>query len=93
MLTSQNPFNPRMIGLSPLGTNLADERPSLPVGYPYVMDSDTPREVPLVFDSITGTYCAPLDKTNQEERLQGLEVARLTNEDQRFLGAAGFIQK
>lgn len=51
------------------------------------------REVPLVYDPISGTYSAPLSKVNQEERLEGLEVARLTQEDQRFLGAAGWIQK
>jgi hypothetical protein len=49
------------------------------------------REVPLVYDSITGTYCAPLSRVNQEERLEGLEVARLTQEDQTFLSKAGFV--
>jgi hypothetical protein len=49
------------------------------------------REVPLVYDSITGTYCSPLDRVNQEERLAGLEVARLTLEDQEFLSKAGFV--
>lgn len=111
-LFRNDPYNPRLIGLSPLGNNQKD------IGISYTNtatfnDLQTifndasvqfngqvqingtngeVREVPLVYDSITGTYCAPLSKVNQEERLEGLEVARLTQEDQRFLGAAGFIQ-
>lgn len=63
------------------------------VSFAAVESAGTPgkREVPLVYDSITGTYCSPLDKVNQEERLAGIEVARLTLEDQRFLSAAGFV--
>ena len=87
---SKDPFNPTVIGLSPLGNNSVEAQTS-PIDAP-VTDT-TEREVPLVFDPITGTYCAKLSKVNQEERLEGLEVARLTSEDQRFLGAAGFIQK
>jgi len=49
------------------------------------------RYVPLVFDPISGTYCAPLSKVNQEERLQALEVTRRTYEDMSFLYRAGFV--
>jgi hypothetical protein len=49
------------------------------------------RYVPLVFDPISGTYCAPLSKVNQEERLQALEVSRVTYEDMSFLYRAGFV--
>lgn len=49
------------------------------------------RYVPLVFDGISGTYCAPLSKVNQEERLRALEVSRITNEDMSFLYRAGFV--
>ena len=49
------------------------------------------RYVPLVFDPISGTYCAPLSKVNQEERLQAIEVTRVTFEDLSFLYRAGFV--
>lgn len=54
--------------------------------------TDQIRGVPLVYDSITGTWSAKLSKANQEDREIGLEVARLTNEDQSFLARAGYIQ-
>lgn len=65
---------------------------------PFIMDSisangnsnSNTREVPVVYDSISGTWVAPLSKVNQEEREMGLEVARLTMEDQTFLGAIGY---
>lgn len=83
-----DPFNPQVIGLSPLGNNLVQGTGSgdTPI------DSTTPTEVPLVFDPITGTWCAKLSKVNQEDRLVGLEVASLTNDDQRFLGTVGYTQ-
>ena len=80
-------FNPTVIGISPLGNNQKDQT-EFPNTQPVVPGQ---REVPLVYDSVSGTYCSPLDKVNMEERLAGLEVARLTNDDQRFLGAAGFV--
>ena len=104
---SKDPFNPTVIGLSPLGNNQADVGISYQDSNGAVPSNDVntlsdgalpgtdgqQREVPLVFDSITGTYSAPLSKVNQEERLMGLEVASLTQEDQRFLSACGFIQR
>lgn len=87
-MLNPDPFNPTVIGISPLGNNSVEAQTS-PIDAPV---TDTaPREVPVVFDPITGTYCAKLSKVNQEERLEGLEVARLTNDDQRFLSAAGFV--
>ncbi len=50
------------------------------------------RSVPLVLDPITGTYSAKLSKVNQEERVEGVEIARITQEDQSFLARAGYIQ-
>ncbi len=57
-------------------------------GVPY---SQT-RTVPLVLDPVTGTYSAKLSKVNQEERLEGIEIARITMEDQSFLARAGWLQ-
>jgi hypothetical protein len=65
---------------------------------PFIVDSidangnanSYTREVPVVYDPISGTWIAPLSKVNQEEREMGLEVARLTMEDQTFLGAIGY---
>lgn len=85
---SPDPFNPRVIGFSALGNNSVEGTDD---GHTPITDTDT-REVPLVFDTITGTWCAKLSKTNQEDREVGLEVARVTNEDQSFLARAGYIQ-
>ncbi len=57
-------------------------------GVPY---SQT-RTVPLVHDPVTGTYSAKLSKVNQEERLEGIEVALRTQDDQSFLARAGYLQ-
>lgn len=61
-----------------------------------VSDSGVPysqtRTVPLVLDPITGTWSAKLSKVNQEERVAGIEVARLILEDQSFLARAGYLQ-
>lgn len=57
-------------------------------GVPY---SQT-RTVPLVRDPVTGTYSAKLSKVNQEERLEGIEVALITQDDQSFLARAGYQQ-
>lgn len=75
-----SPLNPRIIGLSPLGNNLSDN------------GGVTESEVPLVFDPITGTWCAKLSKVNQEEREMAIDVARRSMEDQTFLGAVGYQQ-
>lgn len=83
-----DPLNPQVIGLSPLGNNFVQGTGS---GDTPITDT-TEQGVPLVFDPITGTYCAKLSKVNQEDREVGLEVARLTSEDQAFLGRAGYIQ-
>ena len=81
-----DPLNPQIIGLSPLGNNFVQG--TGPGDTP--IDNTAEQEVPLVFDPITGTYCAKLSKVNQEDRLVGLEVARLTNDDQSFLARAGY---
>lgn len=83
---SNDVFNPTVIGLSALGNNSVE---GTGAGETPITDTSV-REVPLVFDPITGTYCAKLSKVNQEERLAGLEVARLTNDDQTFLAKAGY---
>ncbi len=57
-------------------------------GVPY---SQT-RTVPLVLDPVTGTYSAKLSKVNQEERLEGIEIARITQDDQSFLARSGWLQ-
>jgi len=65
---------------------------------PFIMNSiddngnanNNTREVPVVFDPISGTFSHQLSKTNMEEREMGIEVARLTMQDQTFLGAAGY---
>lgn len=57
-------------------------------GVPYSVT----RGVPLVLDPVTGTYSAKLSKVNQEERIAGIEVARITMEDQSFLARAGWQQ-
>lgn len=57
-------------------------------GVPY----SATRTVPLVLDPVTGTWSAKLSKVNQEERLAGIEVARLTQDDQSFLARAGYQQ-
>lgn len=89
-LFSSDPFNPRVVGLSPLGNNSVEQQANQ--GDAPIDPNDTaPREVPLVYEPITGTYCAPLSKVNQEERLQGIDISRITNDDQRFLSAAGFV--
>jgi hypothetical protein len=85
---SRDPLNPTIIGASPLGNNSVESTGN---GDTPIEDTSV-REVPLVFDSITGTWCAKLSKVNQEDRLTGLEIARLTNEDQTFLAKAGYIQ-
>lgn len=83
-----DPQNPQVIGLSPLGNNFVQ---GTGPGDTPITDT-TEQAVPLVFDPITGLYEAKLSKVNQEDREVGLEVARLTNEDQAFLGRAGYIQ-
>jgi hypothetical protein len=85
---SKDVFNPTVSGISALGNN---QREGTGKGQTPITDTSV-REVPLVFDPITGTYSAKLSKVNQEERLAGLEVARLTNEDISFLSRAGFDQ-
>lgn len=88
MLHYPDPFKPQMIGNSPLGNNFVQ---GTGPGDTPITDT-TEQDVPLVFDPITGTYCAKLSKVNQEDREVGLEVARLTNDDQAFLARAGYRQ-
>lgn len=83
-----DPFEPQVIGLSPLGNNLVQG--TGPGETPIT--STVPTEVPLVLDPVTGTYSAKLSKVNQEERLEGIEIARITMEDQSFLARAGYLQ-
>lgn len=81
-------FNPQVIGLSPLGNNLVQG--TGPGETPIT--SNVATEVPLVYDPITGTYSAKLSKVNQEERIEGIEVALRTQDDQSFLARAGYLQ-
>lgn len=81
-------FNPQVIGLSPLGNNLVQG--TGPGETPIT--SKVATEVPLVYDNITGTYSAKLSKVNQEERIEGIEVALRTQDDQSFLARAGYLQ-
>lgn len=85
---SNDPFNPTHFSISPLGNNSKDGTGS----GQNPIDSTEIRGVPVVFDPITGTWCAELSKINQEDREVSLEVARITNEDQAFLAKAGFVQ-
>lgn len=50
------------------------------------------REVPVVFDPISGSWSDKLSRTNQEEREMGIEVANLSNDDQTFLTSVGYQQ-
>lgn len=84
---SKDVFNPTIIGISPLGNNQIEG--TGPGETPITNTDEGP--VPLVYDSITGTWCAELSRVNQEDRLVGLEIANVTMEDQRFLGQAGWI--
>ena len=82
-------LNARLMGQSPLGNNSIE---GTAPGHAPVTET-APREVPLVFDSVTGTYSSKLSRVNQEDRLVGIDVANQTADDQRFLGACGYITK
>jgi hypothetical protein len=71
------------VTMSPFVVNSVDSNGNL---------NSTTREVPVVFDPISGTWSHQLSRTNQQEREMGIEVARLTMEDQTFLAAVGFQQ-
>lgn len=81
-------FNPRVIGISPLGNNSVEATAE---GHTPIEDTSV-REVPLVYDPSLGIWCDKLSKINQEDRDTSLEVAKLTNEDQSFLARAGYQQ-
>ena len=53
--------------------------------------AETPKEVPLVYDTLTGTWIAKLSRVNQEDREVGIDVAKKSMDDQRFLSSIGFI--
>lgn len=82
-----NHMAPTVIGQSALGNNEVPDARFDGNGKPYTGIG----YVPLVYDPISGTYSAPLCKVNQEERLQALEVTRVTFEDMSFLYRAGFV--
>lgn len=79
-------MNARAIGSSPLGNNSIEGTAD---GHAAATET-TPREVPLVFDSISGTWVSKLSRVNQEDREVDIEKANRSLEDQRFLRSIGF---
>ena len=79
-------LNARVIGSSPLGNNSIEATTD---GHATATET-TPREVPLVYDKITGTWVAKLSRVNQEDREVGIDVAKKSMDDQRFLSSIGF---
>lgn len=79
-------LNERVMGASPLGNNSVE---GTAPGHAAVSDA-TPREVPLVYDTLTSTWVAKLSRVNQEDREVGIDVAKRSMEDQRFLSSIGF---
>lgn len=79
-------LNTRVMGISPLGNNSVE---GTDPGHAAVDDA-TPREVPLVYDVISGTWLAKLSRVNQEDRLVDIDVAKKSMDDQRFLSSIGF---
>lgn len=78
--------NPRLVTVAPLGNNSVEG--SAP-GHATPTDT-TPRDVPVVFDDFTGQYIAKLSHQNQVDREKSLELARIQNEDIRFLRQVGY---
>lgn len=81
-----NPITPISFAFSPLGNNSVE---GTAPGHAPVSDA-TPREVPVVYDPITGTYSHEISKEDQENREISLENARKSNEDISFLKQVGF---
>ena len=77
----------RAFATSPLGNNSVEASSG---GGATPTGDNTPRGVPLVFDSITQQWVAKLSRVNQEDREISLDVARQTSEDQSFLRSIGF---
>jgi hypothetical protein len=82
-------LNARVIGASPLGNNSVE---GTAPGHASVDDA-TPRDVPLVYDSISGTWVAKLSRVNQEDRNVDIDKAKAAMDDQRFLSSVGFQTK
>jgi len=83
-----NPITDIIVGISPLGNNSVEATAD---GH-IAVDDDTPREVSLVYDPITGLMVAELSKENQQNRETSLEAARKSEEDQQFLSNCGFTK-
>lgn len=61
------------------------------VAYSYSDSDSTPREVPVVYDEITNTYCSEVSREDQRSREVSLENARKSNDDLAFLKQVGFM--
>lgn len=79
-------LNERVMGVSPLGNNSVEA--TAPGHAP--VDDATPREVPLVYDSVSGTWVSKISRVNQEDRLVDIDKAKASMDDQRFLSSIGF---
>ena len=79
-------LNARVVGISPLGNNSVEGTDD---GFAPVTET-TPREVPLVWDSLSSTWVSKLSRVNQEDREVDIAVAKKSMEDQRFLSSIGF---
>lgn len=86
--TMSNPITPISIGFSALGNNSVE---GTAPGHAAVDDA-TPREVPLVYDSITGSWCSVISKEDQENREISLANARKSIEDIEFIKKVGFTE-
>ena len=83
---NENILNVRVSGISPLGNNSVEGTGS---GFAPVDDA-TPREDPMVYDSVSGTWVAKLSRVNQEDRLVDIAKADASMRDQSFLHSVGF---
>lgn len=81
-------LNPTSFGFSALGNNSVE---GTAPGHASVDDA-TPREVPLVFDKITNTWCSEISREDQVNREISLDLARQSNEDLEFIKKVGFTE-
>lgn len=84
-----NPFEPDIVqGISPLGCNAVEGTSDADAA----VRDETVRNVPLVYDPISGQYVAEIAAQEQQDRLTDLENAQGHVDEQRFLAQAGFVQ-